>query len=274
MNRLRYFPTILLVLGISAGQPVGPRTVSDLERSARAALLVGDMGAALSELDELARMTPDPATVAAMQGYATAQLQNYRAAQGHYLAALDDTTSPAHQRAGWHYNRAVCLMHLGGLNELRQAITHLEECLLLVEDEALATDARHNLELAKLLWMQARQRATQKPKPNDEPADTPPIAETRPPLPPPNPTVGDGDGTGRPTRPMSVTPAGTPTATTAQRTAGVGKLPVKFQGERLPDWTEAELATYFDQLNARLANDRRTAADLTAAPRRPNVKDW
>jgi tetratricopeptide (TPR) repeat protein len=253
----------------------GPQrvNVSDTLTEANLAALRGDFTHAETLYEQAAQTSTDPGLVSFNKAYCAVQQQQYRIAEAHYRQVLDDTEAPRTRLASAHYNRAVCLIRIGGLTEYRLAIDHLEACLGFEISEELRGDARQNLEIAKLLWISAREREKQKPKPND-PAktDPPPSTKEDPPAPPPEM---------EPRQEPASTPQqgnGTNATGNAQKTdktqGGAGTLPVKFNGSELPPWTEAELTEYLQQLSKRVAKERRATEALTAPAPRPNVKDW
>ena len=78
------------------------------------------------------------------------------------------------------------MLRRGGLSQYRSAIESFERSLATPEvDPDLARDAEHNLELAKLLWLEARAKANAKTLPNELPPEQPP--EAKPPGPPATP---------------------------------------------------------------------------------------
>src|SRR5205823_10558028 len=114
----------------------------------------------------------DPGHVAFNKAAALYQLGNYREAERHYRCALENAPEP--RRTNARYGLANCLVHEGqdlGAASLQEAIELYELCLRREGlDPDLATDTRHNLELAKLLWLEAQAQPTERPS-EQEPGD-------------------------------------------------------------------------------------------------------
>jgi hypothetical protein len=195
---------------------------------------------------------------------------------------LDDQAAPADRRAKALYNRGVCILKRAtDVKSLRIAVACFEQVLdsHALPDE-LRLDARFNLELAKLLWAEARIREGTREPPNELPPDDS--------LDFPRPVLGEepGQDPGPGTESPGPTPAGSPKVvqdipphtTTAQPTdrkaPGSGTLPVLMddpQPQKLsPEDARAHLARVAERLN----KDRRANARLLAGPERPHVRDW
>ncbi len=231
---------------------------------------------ALAELmyEQAAEGSTDPGLVAFNQAYCAAQQQLYRQADALYLQVLDDAEAPPQRLANAHYNRAVCLVRVGGLTEFRLAIDHLEKCLTFDITEELRGDAKQNLEIAKLLWINAREREKQKPKPNDPAKSDPPATpKVEPSLPPEQDPTQDNASNGSTQKGTATNTQGNGQVSDKSQ-AGAGTLPVKFSGTELPPWTDAELSVYLQQLSKRVAKERRATEALVAPAPRSNVKDW
>lgn len=274
--------TVVLFLGLVAvaANPATERAVEDHIRAGNAAFAREQYALAEEHYVAAEELTADPGLVAFNKGAAAFRRGDWREAEADFTRSLDDRAGPADRRAKALYNRGVCLIRRGGLNELRTAIDSFERCLASpAADAALTADARHNLELAKLLWLEARARESDKPIPNDPPEapPDPPPADTTPPEEGPG---GDQPGTDQvPTSPDIDPLTGLPrpgdnAAKTDRRTPGQGTLPVNVGGAALPPRTPAEVREYLRGVAERLAKDRRSVAELVAPPERPNVKDW
>jgi tetratricopeptide (TPR) repeat protein len=225
--------------------------------------------------------TADPGLVAFNKAHVYFHRQEYREAELHYTRSLDDADAPPERRAKALYNRGVCLIKRGGLTEYRTAIDSFERCLAMPPaDAGLLADAKHNLELAKLLWVEARAKERKKPLPNEPTTEEPPHPIPQRSAPPYDPFAPENGGFETGTNALGgVEPlgpqakGGTPRST-EQRTGGKGHQPVLTNADRLPEWNERQVRDFLDQLAVRLARDRRGTAILTAPAERPNVKDW
>lgn len=269
-----------LILGTFAlaADPVTNRIAEDAIRAGNAAAVRGEFALAESHYAAAAERTADPGLVAFNRGAVSYRLGDWRDAEANFTRALDDGACPPDRRAKAWYNRGVCLVRRGGLTELRVAIDCFERCLdSRIADQALTADARHNLELAKLLWLEARAKEQKKPLPNDPPEEVP-EATPKPPTPGPgDDDPGDDIGPQTPTE-MDPRPGlpkeGTTARKTERRTPGKGTLPVIVGGAALPPRTPEEVREYLKGVAERLAKERRSVAELVAPPERPRVKDW
>lgn len=225
--------------------------------------------------------TADPGLVAFNKATALFHQNKFPESERCYTRALDDADAPPARRAAALYNRGVCLLKQGGLQKLRTAIDSFDRCLALKPDDALAADARHNLELAKLLWADARAKEATRPTPNDQQPEAPPEPKHDPPTPQKHddrfgqdPLTADG-GQQPLGKPDSIrgSPGGTPRET-SQQAGGHGDARVIKDGDRLPDMPPDKVREYLEALTVRVAKERRATAALTAPPERPSVKDW
>jgi tetratricopeptide (TPR) repeat protein len=266
-------------LALAAGSP-DPRPPEELIRLGNASYLRGDLDAAERYYAAAAERTTDPGLVAFNRAAVAVQRGEVREAELNYLRVLDDQAAPPDRRAKALYNRGVCLLARGGSSGVyRSAIACFELSLDLFQpDDPLAADARHNLELAKLLWNRARMTERIPPRPNDLPPDVPE-------LPPPQPEEWPGHDPGsepfgpggrpgsRPEFAHGQQPGGQPRET-AQKAPGAGNLPVVPDSDRPQPLTPEDTRAILQRVAERLEQDRRTTARLLTGPERPDVKDW
>lgn len=276
---MRVHATILiLAAGLAvAADPADRRPPDELIRLGNEAYLRGDLDAADGYYAAAAERTTDPGLVAFNRAAVAVQMGEPREAELYYLRVLDDQAAPPDRRAKAWYNRGVCLLARGGSAAVyRSAIACFEQSLdLLPAGDPLAADARHNLELAKLLWAEARTTEKTRPRPNDPPPDVPD--------PPPEEGTGqdagaDPNGTdGQPgVRPEAVPgrpPGGRPRDTN-QESPGVGNLPVVLDADRPQPLTPEDTRAILQRVAERLEKDRRATARLLTGPERPDVCDW
>ncbi|HEY2787058.1 MAG TPA: hypothetical protein VGJ05_19005, partial [Fimbriiglobus sp.] len=175
----------------------------------------------------------------------------------------------------------TCLLKRGGpASVYRTAISCFETSLDAGLFGATQTaDAKHNLELAKLLWAEARLKDAAPDRPNDPPP------EEKPDVPPPKPDAGPTQtGPEAAIGPEGVGPAprggpapgpadGQPIPTD-QQSAGSGTLPVLADADGVQKLTPEDTQTYLARIAIRLAKDRRDTARLVAGPDRKGVRDW
>lgn len=261
-----------------AANSVTERAAEDAIRAGNVAAGRGDFAAAEAHYAAAAERTVDPGLVAFNRAAVSYRRGEWRDAEAGFTRALDDRACPPDRRAKAWYNRGVCLIRRGGLAELRVAIDCFESCLVSpVAGAALTADARHNLELAKVLWLEARAKEQKTPLPNDPP-DFPP--ETDPTPPQQGPGGDDSGDQHQPQSPPEIDPRtglpkdGATAQKTDRRTPGAGTLPVNVGGAALPPRTPEEVRNYLKGVADRLAKERRSVAELVAPPERPRVKDW
>ncbi len=284
MRSNRSLLLLLPVLAVLAAAP--PRadlSADDLIRAGNAAVARGNFDQADDWYTAAEERTTDPGLVAFNKANALFHRERFDAAEKHYTRALDDADAPPARRAAALYNRGVCLLKQGGLVKLRAAIDSFSRCLALPPDDPpLTADARHNLEVAKVLWVAARAKESKKPLPNDPPPDAPPDPRPERPAPQAFDPFGQQD---RLTGDRSPQTGGTPEAVrggatggspraTDEKTPGKGSAPVLGREDKLPDLSPQQMREYLEALAARVSKDRRDTAALTAPPERPSVKDW
>ena len=280
MNFLRYAP-LLLLAGIAA-QPPAPGIGDAPLRAAQDAWRRGDDAAAKQLYAAAEERSPDPGGIAFNLGAIHFRNKEYRDAELQFQRALDDRDAPAERRAKAFYNRGSCLIHLGGLKAYRAAVADFERCLNLSKDDPeLSRDAEHNLELAKLLWLEARAKSKDKPLPNERPPEDPPEAPPKPERPDRterNSQDPSGANSGDPNSgdidPVTGLPKADGATGTKKTVGGKGNLPVSGEWNGWRPENEAEAREYLKRLAARLAKDRRELIDQTAPPEQPHVKDW
>ncbi|MFL5341784.1 MAG: tetratricopeptide repeat protein [Gemmataceae bacterium] len=157
---------ICTLLLISAAPP----TADDWERR-------GNEAFADARFDEAAKCyaaaedaSGEPGRVAFNHGVALFNLGRYRDAERLFRCALE-SESAADRRARSLFNLGTSLLHASDRRDARRLVEAgdcFSRCLKIPSlDESLAADARHNLELSKLLWR--RIRSSESPPPESDP---------------------------------------------------------------------------------------------------------
>src|SRR5207237_4866152 len=102
----------------------------------------------------------DPGLVAFNKAAALYHLGRYREAELYYRYGRDEATGL--RRARLLYSLGNCLLQQAqdrDTRRLKEAMSFYEACMQHeAADASLTADARHNLELARLLWLQAKAR--------------------------------------------------------------------------------------------------------------------
>ncbi|MCS6865827.1 MAG: tetratricopeptide repeat protein [Gemmataceae bacterium] len=164
------------------------------------ALFATDPAAADALYAAAEERTTDPGLVAFNRAAVLFHRGDYREAERYYDRVLADAACPPHRSAQAWYNRGTCLLVRGGsLSVYRSAIACLENALQSPgADDPLKAKARHNLEIAKLRWIElAQQEAkSESPSPNQ---NVPPEENARPPSLPRTPDSEPGHEAPQPT---------------------------------------------------------------------------
>jgi tetratricopeptide (TPR) repeat protein len=268
-------PALLSAVLIGAAPTV---SVEDLVRQGNQAFARKDYAAAVALYARAEPHATDPGHVAFNKAAALYEQGEFRQAERAYRCALEGAVEPRLCQA--RYGLATCLVRQGrelGPNALREAVILYEECLHQEGiDSDLATDARHNLEVAKLLWLEAQARDADRAEegPEEDPRPKPPDPPGKRPE-----TGGTDPGTGRPDprgKHMPVQPdAGTrPTPTHVPPGPGKGTLPPIPDDADLPPLSAEDAAAHLEQAAAKIGRERHTHRKQSVKPVLPGVKDW
>jgi len=137
-----------------------PSDSADLTQRANAAFAAGDFAGALAHYERAEERTPDPGLIAFNKGATLYRLGRWREAQLCYLRCLEDQQAPPPRRARALYDLGNSLMRAGADEKsaatLELAIKFYRICLTDPAGKELQGQARHNLELARLLWNEVR----------------------------------------------------------------------------------------------------------------------
>ncbi|HXD89076.1 MAG TPA: hypothetical protein VN641_21470 [Urbifossiella sp.] len=276
---------LLVVPALAALAAAAPPTApEDSIRRANAAFLAGDPDRAEALYAEAAERTGDPGLVSFNKAAVLFQKGEFHAAEVHYTRTLDDRDCPADRAARAWFNRGVCLLRRGGNAAIfRSAIACFERSLDDNRpDESLKADARYNLELAKLLWMEANKKAAKPELPNA------PTREDEPPDPRPTPPSGldpastdpGNEGTPRKeTRPTTApaagqSPSGKPEDANVPLAGDAVNPPLLMDDGSAPRLSPDETREYLRRAEARLREERLKMLKIRYGPDRPGVRDW
>ena len=269
---VRAWAVILLLPWLVSAEPL--TSIEDAVRQGNAAFLRGDFESALQFYAQAAPSTSDPGLIAFNQGAALFRLGRFDEAAAHYQRCLEDQAAPRAREARASYDLGAALMQGGhhDRSKLERAIAALRRCLELKPGDDLQTDALHNLELAKWLWIQA------KPAPASEPPNAHDSSQD-PTLPPDR--GGDSQSqTGAKLGPGGVNEGGLEKGggdqvgmNAQKKKLSHGPLHVLPDTDRLEPLTPEETSAHLEQLIARIQRERRQYwRQATPAP--ANVKDW
>jgi Ca-activated chloride channel family protein len=252
-----------------------------LVRQGNRALTSGAPGVALEAYARAEEATEDPGLVAFDEGLALYELGRFREAELHFLRAREDATGPrlAHLLLGLG-NAIVQQVRDTDAQRLRQAIRRFEECLNVPEaSPEIVAAARHNLELARLLWAKARARkgskdseTSDKDRPPNEPEDRRPEGET-----------GDEDmmrelrkGEGKRERQGKAAedPQATAESDDPRPRPASGNLPPIPDRDELAPLSPEDAAEHLRIAAERIEKERLQYRDRLAPVNLPHVKNW
>ncbi|MGL6073641.1 MAG: hypothetical protein ACRC8S_05705 [Fimbriiglobus sp.] len=262
---------LVLLVGANSRTPTLAQTLSEAE-----AALARDDDFTATELYLVAlRQSPDPGSIAYNLGVLAARQGDARNAELWFTRCLDDAAIPASRAAKAWYNRGVVLLKIGRRSEVfAAAIESFEQTLANHSCTGpMRSDAAHNLELAKRLWLAARAlEKTEPPKPPErkpKPTPPPPEPQERPaPSMPPQTSTGDTQANGS----TAANPGNEGNANANPR-PGTGPQPVLQDTPGTPKSPEEARAALL-KIAERLQKSRRMNAELLVGPERPNVPDW
>jgi tetratricopeptide (TPR) repeat protein len=273
----------LILIGAAPNTPP-----DDLIRQGNKAIEKDEYEAALQLYLDAEERGTDPGLIAFNKAAAYWHLGEFRMAENHYRMALDDQAAPTERRVKAFYNLGNCLVKQakeGDYGLLREAIRYYEYCLDLATDEEILKKAKHNLELAKLLWNQARASSANPPTPNsNEPSDTPrqPKPKNKPDSKKENDTLKNDDGKDpkKETDPKKVVkgnekvePTNDPNKTDTPQ-PGPGRVPVIPDNDKLSDLDATDVKNALDAAEYRLNEIRKRLRGYAATPEKPSGKDW
>ena len=279
-RRLLLRPALLLVL--LAAQPPASEPPEELIRKANAAFLRDDAEAADALYAAAEERAADPGLVAFNKAAVLAKKEQFREAELLYARVLSDAACLPERAAKAWFNRGTCLLRSkqSTPSVFRAAVVCFERSLELnAADEPLRSDARHNLELAKLLWAEANKKAAKLDSPNDPPPDLDPPSAKEPNGTGPEPTdPGPGDGSKDPRATQQPTtvpmPKGGATPTDGKMAGNNPNLQPLIDNEAPQPLSPEQTREYLKQTDARLRAEREKMLRLLSGPDRPGVRDW
>jgi len=239
-----------------------------------------DYAAALDFYNRAEESATDPGLVAFNKAAALYRQGRFREAELQFRYGREDATGP--RLARLLYGLGNCILQQAqdrDARRLKEAMSFYELCLQQqAADAALIADVRHNLELARLLWLKAKAR-----KDSGEPDNPEQNSENDLPK---NRTDSDGgderaragmlDQRGRP-EPLAGNqgnPAASAAGTEQTPPPGKGNLPTLPDTEELAPLSAEDAAEHLKQATARLLREREEYLRQTVPVVSSNVKDW
>jgi Ca-activated chloride channel homolog len=260
-----------------------------LLRDASEAFARDDFQRALELCEQAAERTTDPGLVAFNKAAALYRLglieddeqraqAYFHEAARHYRLCLEDAAGERRARALFDLGNALLQQARDtDARLLEQAIGAYEQCLEEPAETGLLDDARHNLELAKVLWLRAK-AARASTDPQRDPPELNPGSPQR--KPDPGILARDprfGPGSKGKVRPAQSRPGGTAegqTPATHPSPPGKGEIPpLPDKDEPTPLSPEDALA-HLRAITERIEHERAEHYRRTALPPSRKVKDW
>lgn len=253
----------LLLPGLSGFWTLLLPAPSPLEevRRGNAAYERGDYDAAAAAYTEAETRIADPGLAAFNKAAALYQKSLYRDAELLYRCTLEDATGERRTHALYGLGNALVQQsHDRGAEVLRAAIRAYEDCLKQSGiDAALADDARHNVELAKLLLLRVQSRSSEQPpnKPDDPEQERP-----RPPEPRQSPDVGpdqigQGKSDARGERKRVRQDQAKDASKSDEGSPGAGTLPPVPDQDNLAPMAREDAEEHLQRAAARILSERR-----------------
>jgi hypothetical protein len=278
----RLLPIVAAVGLVSAAPPDAP---IDLIRRGNAAFLAKDIDAAVELYSAAEDRAGDPGLVAFNKAAVLLRKDDFHGAEVLYARTLDDRACPADRAAKAWYNRGTCLLRQGGsAATFRSAIACFDRCLESpAADAPLKANARHNLEIAKLLWLEANKTAAKPESPNT------PTREDEQPDPgraPPtglDPNAQDNGTDGNLKKEPRPTPMSVPMTGQAQRTGNETGAPIAgdvpnpqplLNDDVSQKLSPEETRAYLRRAEGRMREERRGMLRTLYGADRPGVRDW
>ncbi len=277
---------LLFAMTLGAAPPASP---DDFIRLGNQAIERGAFDEALRLYQQAEERGTDPGLIAFNKATAYYQLQDFRQAENHFRMALDDAAIPAERRAKALYDLGNCLVRQADdkdVETLRSAIRCYELCLDAAPEDALRSDAAHNLEVAKLLWNKARSQLAKQPPPNE--GDPP---DNHKPPEPKKKDQGTKEGDGNPAKSgnepkVGETPKDAKDPDGKEKSKedlkkaepapkpGPSRVPVVPDKDELTPLTPEDARLALASAEERLRLGRQRNRELSAVPEDANGRDW
>jgi Ca-activated chloride channel family protein len=267
---LRIFLPLVLFAGAT------PPDAEPLVREGNAAFADSDYEQALWSYERAERGATDPGLVAFNRAAACYRMGRFAEAVAGYRQCLDDDQVPPARRARARYDLGTALLKQSGGNSaalLRQAVGAFRACLAEPTLEPdLAKDARHNLELAQLLWLRARAAGSDNPEDGGAGPDPEPKGQ-RPGSADSQKKDNGNSGKGEPQE-MQPGESGHPKAGDgAKDKLQAGPLQVLPDSDEVRPLPPAEADEQLERIIARITRERRLHWQQSARPAK-DARNW
>jgi tetratricopeptide (TPR) repeat protein len=255
---------------------VSIREAEDLIRRGNTEFAHENFAAAVDWYSRAEDSAPDPGLVACNEAAALYHLGRYREAELHYRDAREEATGV--RLARLLYSLGNCIVQQAQDRDaarLREAMGFYELCMQqAAADAALITDARHNLELARLLWLKAKAARHDSNNPDqgneDEQARDPDDAGLRG----DSLRALDGHGQAQPLSGVRPDRGSTSNDTGQPPPPGKGNLPTLPDSDDLTPLSPEDAAEHLKQATARILRERQEHVRVMTPALPANIKDW
>ncbi len=288
MRRLGLLVPAMLGLVLLGASP--DMNVERLLREGNAAFDRGDYEKAIEFYDRAEDRATDPGQVAFNKATALYRLalddteqnsgdpvRRFREAEEHYRRSAEGADEPRRSRALFGLANSLVQGRGDDVRALMQAVRCYRECLR-SPDRQVAEDARHNLELAKLLWLRVRSKDSRhsenenKNRHDGSNDRDPPMNEQNPNQARGDPTMGHAGTTGA-HEPIKGR-AGENAIQTDDAAPGPSNMLPPRDDDKLPALTSKEADQYLAEAIKQIQKARKAQRSRPAQAQTGSVKDW
>jgi Ca-activated chloride channel family protein len=274
-----FFPVTFLLSPWLVGA-ISMEKAEDSIRQGNAAFARADFAAAVEAYSRAEESATDPGLVAFNEAAAFYHLGRYREAEHHYRYAREQATGL--RCAQLLYNLGNCILQQAqdrDARRLKEAIGFYELCMQQVAtDAALRNDARHNLELARLLWLKAKagKPGTEQDNPergneNEQPGNQEDAEPRGDPL---RAAMRKEHGKSEPRTGVQAHPGMPPAGTEQTPPPGKGNLPTLPDTDELASLSAEDAVEHLQQAATRILRERQEHQRQTVPTLPANVMDW
>ena len=160
-RRAKFSTLVLIVAALLQVSAADAPEVEAIIRHADETFAQGDYESAVQLYEKVEILTHDPGRVSFNKAAALYRLERFKEAIECYRRSLEDDQAPTERRARACFDLGNALVQHAGDDArlLAEAIAAYRAALIFAEGHAeLRKGARHNLELAQMLWLKAREK--------------------------------------------------------------------------------------------------------------------
>jgi Ca-activated chloride channel family protein len=168
---------LFAIVTVSAADPLD---ADALVREGNQAFAAKQYERALKLYEDAEPLTRDPGLIAFNKAAAYYRLERYKDAIDAYRRAVEDDRAPPERKARMYFDLGNALAQHAGERAapLAEAVANYRKCLYQPNlPDSLRRDARHNLELAQLRWLKAKEQEPAEAKSPEAPPKKDPLDE-------------------------------------------------------------------------------------------------